>query len=182
MLSTAGFTSAIILGLTASMFSILPKIPFWCVILELLLLFLLISHLLHSLSLAIKSMTKETIVKPQMNELLSIGKPIYDIKEYYKEAISQDAAYSVKTRTMQLKRINELICGQHAFRYGIIYFALILLFNFLLVLNIPNDKNYIAENNKLITVINKKGNDVVKAVDKLSEELAKLRLVNSNKP
>jgi hypothetical protein len=132
LLSTAGFISAILLGVVAFLLStvVIPRI--WIFLVEVFLFLFLSMHFIRSLSIAMQVMTREEYVRSSPSEFLSIPATTNN-KDAIKDDIAQIVAYSNQTHEFIRQRGNKLILGQHAFRYGLIYFVILVFFHIIAI-------------------------------------------------
>jgi F0F1-type ATP synthase assembly protein I len=132
LLSTAGFISAILFGVAAFLLSEVATSQFWVFIVEVILFLFLSTHFVRSLSIAMQVMTREEFVRSSPTEFLSLQNG-QALANAMKESISQIIAYSNQTQELIRRRLNKLILGQHAFRYGLIYFVALIFFHIVAV-------------------------------------------------
>lgn len=122
LLSTSSLVSAVLFGVLGFMMSDVSKNPKWVLGLELYLGIEMMCHFIRSLFIATDVMTREASVESSPNEILSFD----SVESYLKNAISQAIAFGNMTSDYIRRKANRLIIGQHAFRYGLIFFAAIL--------------------------------------------------------
>jgi hypothetical protein len=131
LLSTAGFISAILLGVSAFLLSTVIALKIYIFIIEVFLFLLLSTHFIRSLSIALRVMTREEIVRASPSEFLSFPATTdtEELEDAMKLTIARIVAYANQTQEDIRRRANKLILGQHAFRYGLIYFVILIFFH-----------------------------------------------------
>lgn len=122
LLGTSSLVSAVLFGILGFMMRDITVNPAWVIVIELILGFEMMCHFIRSLFIAADVMTREVSVEASPSEILAFD----SIVVYLKDAISQTIAYGNMTSEYIRKKVNRLIIGQHAFRYGLVYFALLL--------------------------------------------------------
>ena len=122
LLSTSSLVSAVLFGALGFMMSDVSVNPAWIIAIELFLGVEMMCHFIRSLFIAADVMTREVSVEASPSEILSFD----SVESYLKNAISQSVAYGNMTSEYIRKKVNRLIIGQHAFRYGLIFFAILL--------------------------------------------------------
>lgn len=165
LLGTISIVTAVFFGVASFFSSSTLKYPPWAIVIELLLFLLLAAQLIHSLVIAMDVMTREVSINASVDEMLkSDDAPDSDntpLLMLYKNAIAQMIAYSNQTHSYITDRVSKLILGQHAFRYGLVYFTALIFFHiFLSVFHVaPDTANLhgsgfgILEKNMLETVV-----------------------------
>lgn len=178
LLSTSGFVSGILLGVTSMSLSLLPRLSWPMIIVEFILVLLLTSHAIRSLSLATQAMTRETVVTASPADVLSAGSSTgIPLINAYKQAISQTIAYSVSTQTCARTQVNKLILGQHAFRWSLIYFAVFLILNFLLSTTVPREPRAVwvksfELQHEVMSLVDSQREDNVRAIERLAKQFS----------
>ena len=131
LLGTAGFISAILLGISAFLLSTAITSKTYIFIVEAFLFLLLTTHFSRSLSIGLQVMTREETVRAAPPEFLSFPETADTeaIENAMRVTISKTVAYANQTQEGTRRRANKLILGQHAFRYGLIFFVILLLFH-----------------------------------------------------
>jgi hypothetical protein len=135
LLSTTSIVSAVFFGVASFFSSSSLKFPWWAISIELIIFILLASQLIRSLVIAMDVMTREQSISASPDEFLASyedsnapgGPTVTPLVNVYKNAIAQTVAYSTQTHEYINGRLNRLILGQHAFRYGLVYFVLLIM-------------------------------------------------------
>lgn len=124
LLGTVAFVSAVLLGVTSFLVTSIVKLNGWWFIGELILVSVLGTHLVRALLIAMDVMMREVIITSRKEELL-LQRSETELHAL-KCLISQIFSYANKTDEFVRERVNKLILGQDAFRYGVVCFALFL--------------------------------------------------------
>lgn len=141
LLSTASFASAVLFGVVSFILFGLPRFRVWVLIVEVILFIMLGSQLIRALTIAMSVMTREQLIYTRPSEFLfptSVGKD--KVLDGYKDAIAQIVAYANLTNEKLRERVNKLITGQHAFRWGLIYFVLLSSFHLVVLTVSPGEQ------------------------------------------
>lgn len=123
LLSTASFVSAILFGSSTFLLSTINELNFLTT-LEVVIYLLIVQHFVRALVIAMHVMTKEEMIYMPPQEFIELsGLPK---KDQLKNFISRSIVYANSTDKYVWKRSDQLIKGQHAFRYGLIFSAMLL--------------------------------------------------------
>jgi hypothetical protein len=129
LFSTGSFVSGVLFGVSALFVTAVSTFSSILVIIHGLLFTIVFSHFIRAFFLAMIVMTKEESVQAGPSEYLVIANKKKE-STLLREAISQRVAYANQTHEYLRKRSNKLIVAQTSFRYGLIYFLILVLFHF----------------------------------------------------
>jgi hypothetical protein len=133
LLGTVSVVTAVFFGAATFFSSGTSAYPRWAMLIELLLFLLLSTQLIHSLIIAMDVMTRETSIIASFDEMLKRYSNRDGVNTSllmaYKDAIAQMIAYSNQSHFYINSRVNQLILGQHSYRYGLFYFAILIIFH-----------------------------------------------------
>jgi len=183
LLTTSSVVSAIFLGVISFFPTSITMFNIWVITIELLIFLLLAAHLIHALIRAISVITREGSVYTPPHELLgNCHNAQFSNEDHplssYKKAISQILAYSNQTHKYILERSNKLILGQHAFKYGLEFFFILIVFHMVAFISSANirPQDPIAKLNefekKISSTIITKQNDIINEINKLIREIS----------
>lgn len=190
LLGSTSLLSAVLFGAASFFSSISTKFSWWAVAFELALFVLLACHLIHSLIVAMDVMTREQSVSASPDEFLSSyedsnassdGTMGAQPLKAYKNAIAQAVAYANQTHEYIHERKNKLILGQHAFKYGLIYFPVLITFHILAALfygnSGPSAQNTVAteQQTKLLHSLLSSQDSLLKILEQSTKDVALLR-------
>lgn len=130
LLSTATFVSAILFGVESLLLPTLHAFEWWMVALEAGLFLLLVCHFLRALFIAMSVITREKVVESSPQEFLfAESKKNQTHVAATKKAIAEIVAYAIQSHNYLRLRVNRLIIGQTAFRYGLVFFVVLFVIN-----------------------------------------------------
>ena len=124
LLGTVSFVSAVLGGVASFLTTSIVKLNGWWFVGELVLLVILGGHLIRALLIAMDVMTREVVITSRKEEFL-LPKSETELHAL-KCSISQIVTYANQTNELVWARVNQLILGQTAFRYGLLWFSLLL--------------------------------------------------------
>jgi hypothetical protein len=186
LLSTASFASAVLFGVVSFILFGLPRFRGWVIIVEVMLFIILGSHLIRALTIAMSVMTREQLIYTRPSEFLfptSVGKD--KVLDAYKDAIAQIVAYANLTNEKLRERVNKLMTGQHAFRWGLIYFVLLSSFH-LVVLTVspaeqPKDllSRIVELEEKVLPSMAAKHDELIDTIKQLTTQLSQAHTDNA---
>ena len=148
LFGTTSLVSAVFFGVTSFFSFSSVNFPWYAVAVELIVFILLAFHLIRSLVISMEVMTREQSITASPDEFLDC----YDNSAFseatdctpsvnvYKQAIAQTVAYSNQTHEYINERKNNLIMGQHAFKYALISFALLIVIHIFSILSYGNSR------------------------------------------
>jgi len=179
LLSTASFTSALLLIVLSFFLTTIVSFNWWVIVIESILILFLAEHLIRALAIANDAMTREEFIRQSPSELLSISSTEKgDSIKAYDKLTSQIVAYASQTHEYIRKRGNKLILAQTAFRYGLIYFVII--FIVLLISSSwykPQDpwSKLVELEEKILTLTVNNQDKEIEAINELTYEISNLR-------
>jgi hypothetical protein len=193
LLSTTSMVSAVFFGVASFFSSSSIKFPWWAISIELIIFILLASQLIRSLVIAMDVMTREQAISASPDEFLASYRDsdaserhtISPLVNAYKNAIAQTVAYSNQTHGHINGRKNRLILGQHAFRYGLVYFVLLIMvhtFATISYVNVePNGRNTAAaeRQEKLFQTLLTNQDNLLKGASESMREITLLHQADS---
>ncbi|MCG6170205.1 hypothetical protein [Leptospira sanjuanensis] len=137
-LSASSFVSAVIMGIFGQLATLKEQMPNWLIIIISVFFLLSTIHLIRSLYLTAKSITREQFIAIPPSSIIVEDSRGYLTSKYYKEMIANYIAYAIQTQDYIRNRNNSIILGQHSFLYGLFYFS-ISVFGLILSLHFKNN-------------------------------------------
>ncbi len=136
LLGTSTFVSAILFGISTYFIPLIFKNPFYILVFESILLFLMFAHFTRSLMAAMSVLLRESYFEFPPAEILNIKGTLTEI---YKKNIAVLLACIAETQKFTTSKVNKLILGQDSFRYGLCYlFIIFFIHNLTIFLDLNN--------------------------------------------
>jgi large-conductance mechanosensitive channel len=130
LVGSVSFVSAVLSALVSLLLSSASRFGWIVIAIESSILFLMVGHLLRSVSIGLRVITREDLYYTHYNEVLAAASIGQDgLVNAYKDAISQIVSYADRTHEQAWQRVRKLILGQAAFHYGIFFFVLFVAFH-----------------------------------------------------